>query len=67
MQCVGYNFCMGMLGFVVLLVCAVMNFTSFRTDDLVNIRYYENFSLNKKKIISINIFKINLFRIKLAE
>ena len=40
---------MGMLGFVVLLVCAVMNFTSLRTDDLVKIRYYENFSLNKKK------------------
>ena len=49
MQYVGYNFCMGMLGFVVLLVCAVMNFTSFRTDDLVKIRYYENFSLNQKK------------------
>ena len=40
---------MGMLGFVVLLVCAVMNFTSFRTDDLVKIRYYENFYLNEKK------------------
>ena len=58
---------MGMLGFVVLLVCAVMNFTSFRTDDLVKIRYYENFYLNEKKNFFINIFKINLFRIKLAK
>ena len=58
---------MGMLGFVVLLVCALMNFTSFRTDDLVKIRYYENFYLNEKKKFFINIFKINLFRIKLAK
>ena len=47
---------MGVLGFVVLLVCAVMILTSFRTDDLVKIRYYEDFSLNEKKIFFLLIF-----------